>query len=231
MLDADASADPARFLTSAEQQHYSWPFNGLALIGSFFVHCTKKVFAMKKAIWVSLLIFFLLMAGSAWGEIYKYIDKNGQPRWTDDLSQVPKAQRASAQHFEGVKEQPAAANGQAESSPGGKVQNQAVHKSDQSKAPSREALEKEKADLDNQYQQLLQERKELKRLKAKALNPADRSALEKRISAYNQNTNHYEAQLNAFNKKIKTYNQEIMAKQPSTQHSGSPIPPKEQTTP
>jgi hypothetical protein len=186
---------------------------------------------MKKAIWTSLLMIFLLMAGSAWGEIYKYIDKNGQPRWTDDLSQVPKAQRASAQHFKGVKEQSPDEKGQPGTSPGGQPGNQAVDKTDHNAAPSREGLEKEKADLDNQYKQLLQERKELEQLKAKALSPADRLSLKKRISAYNDKTDHYEAQLNEFNKKIQTYNQNIMAKQPSPQHSGSPNPPKEGSTP
>jgi vacuolar-type H+-ATPase subunit I/STV1 len=186
---------------------------------------------MKKAIWTSLLMIFLLMAGSAWGEIYKYIDQNGQPRWTDDLSQVPKAQRASAQHFEGVKKQPPDAKGQPSASPAGKAQNQAVDKAHQAVAPSRDALEKEKADLDSQYQQLLQERKALEQLKAKAQSPADRSALKKRISAYNDKTDHYENQLNAFNKKIQTYNQKIMGKQPSAKGNGSPNPPKEGKTP
>jgi predicted nucleic acid-binding Zn-ribbon protein len=106
-----------------------------------------------------------------------------------------------------------------------------VGKPDQTAAPSREALEKEKADLDTQYQQLLQERKELEQLKAKALSPADRLVLKKRISDYNINTDRYQTQLNTFNKKIQTYNQRIMANQPSPQRSGQPNTPKEETTP
>jgi hypothetical protein len=186
---------------------------------------------MKKAIWISVLFIFLLLAASAWGEIYKYIDKNGQPRWTDDLSQVPKAQRASARHFKGVKEHPPAAKGPAGSSPGSMVKSKVVDKPDRTAAPTREALEKEKADLDNQYQQLLHERKKLEELKAKVVSPADRMDLKKRISAYNHKTDRYEDQLKTFNKKIQTYNKMIMDKQPSPQHSGSKNPPKEGTTP
>jgi chromosome segregation ATPase len=186
---------------------------------------------MKKAIWAFFLITFLLLAGSAWAEIYKYIDKNGQPRWTDDLSQVPKAQRASAQRFNGVNEQPADVKGQPESSPDDKSQNQTTDEPDQNAAPSRKALEKEKADLDTQYQQLLHERKLLEQLKAKATSRADRLALKKRISEYNQKTDQYETQLDAFNQKIQAYNQKIMAKQPSPQNSGQPNTPKEGTAP
>lgn len=170
---------------------------------------------MKKRFWAYLLIISLLLAAPACAEIYRYIDANGQQRWTDDLSQVPKEQRQSAQRIQSIDTRPADVQAKPESPLQSEPGNQGADDQKQSADLSRNALEKEKADLDTQYQQLLQERKQLDQMKTEAKTREDQLALKDRISGYNSKTQQYETQLNAFNKKIQAYNQKIMAKQPS----------------
>jgi predicted nucleic acid-binding Zn-ribbon protein len=75
----------------------------------------------------------------------------------------------------------------------------------------RNALEKEKADLDAQYQQLIEERKQLEQRQAEDLSAAARADLNERISAYNGKMDQYDKQLNAFNEKASAYNQKIIS--------------------
>ena len=174
---------------------------------------------MKKPTLVIFLITLLLFAAPVCAEIFKYLDENGKKRWTDDLSQVPKEQRPSAQRMETVEETTAetitekAGKPQTGSPVGTKAAIPDTDESGETVELSRQALEKEKADLDTRYQQLLEERKQLEQIKPEALSFNDRAKLNIRISAYNGKTEQYDAQLNAFNKKIKAYNQKIMSKQ------------------
>jgi hypothetical protein len=61
---------------------------------------------MKKPILAFFLIVALTAAVPTGAEIFKYVDANGQTRWTDDLNQVPAEQRASVQRFESVENRP-----------------------------------------------------------------------------------------------------------------------------
>lgn len=175
---------------------------------------------MKKLISAFILITALLFAASVYAEIYKYTDENGQKRWTDDLSQVPKEQRAAAQRIVTEEEKPANATtgktqGAKPASPlGAKAAVPDSATANETAELSREALEKEKADLDLLYQQLLEERKQIEKLTPEALNFKTRAELNEKITAFNQKTEQYEAKSTAFKEKINAYNQKIILKQP-----------------
>ena len=175
---------------------------------------------MKKPMSAFILVTALLFAASAYAEIYKYTDENGQKRWTDDLSQVPKEQRAEAQRIETEIKTPAKATtenaqkAQPESSLKAKAAVPDTGAASETAELSRKALEKEKADLDLIYQQLLEERKQIEKLTPEALNFKARADLNYRITAFNQKTEQYEAKSNAFKEKINAYNQKIMSKRP-----------------
>jgi hypothetical protein len=130
------------------------------------------------------------------------------------LSQVPKEQRSSAQRIETSTQSPTDADIEAPLSPS---ETEAADTDDQAPAEnaelSRDALEKEKAELDAIYQELLEERKALEQVKDDALSADDRTQLNDKISAYNDKTEQYETRLNAFNEKINAYNQKITSKQ------------------
>lgn len=178
---------------------------------------------MKKPILAFFLITVLMFSTPVGAEIYKYVDENGQKRWTDDLSQVPKDQRPSAQRLDTVEETPTDTaveqTGDAQmdvpsaSEPGSQDSDQTDETAGEAAGLDRESLEKEKAALDTQYQELLEERKKLEEMNTEALSADARSDLNKRISAYNAKTEQYETQLNAFNEKINAYNQQIMSNQ------------------
>ena len=175
---------------------------------------------MKKPILAFILIIAVLLAAPLDAEIYKYIDENGQKRWTDDLSQVPKQQRAAAQRIETEAEKPDnAITGKAEKAnpeapPETKAAVPDTGTASETAELTREALEKEKANLDLLYQQLLEERKQIEKLTPEALNVKKRAELNHRITAFNQKTEQYEAQSKAFKEKRDAYNQRIMSKRP-----------------
>lgn len=167
---------------------------------------------MKKTILAifSILLALLLTAYSN-AEIYKYIDENGQKRWTDDLSQVPVEQRDSAERMEteATFETPSdqASDDAAPPDPAEKME-EATSDTDE---PNREALEKEKADLDTMYQELLQEREQIEKAKAEAKGAQAKGPLAKRITAYNEKAEKYEQRLKAFNNDVSNYNQRIQS--------------------
>ncbi len=173
---------------------------------------------MKKTKLATFLIFALLMAAPLDAEIYKYIDENGQKRWTDDLSQVPEQQRAAAQRIETDAEKPDDAitgkveKAQSESATGTKTGITDTGTAGENAELSREALEAEKAELDLRYQQLLEEREQIEKLTPEARDAKTRAELNKRINAFNNQTKQYEEQLDIFNQKVNTFNQAIMQK-------------------
>jgi chemotaxis regulatin CheY-phosphate phosphatase CheZ len=171
---------------------------------------------MKKTSLAFYLLITMVLALPACAEIYKYIDENGQKRWTDDLSQVPKAQRPSAQRIESEAETStqAAAMPAAKDRPELPPGTEAVSTDPpvETAEPSRASLEKEKAALDTRYQQLMEERKQLEQIKADEGSSVTRTELNDRISAYNRKTEQYEMQLDKFNQKIQAYNQKILSK-------------------
>ena len=167
---------------------------------------------MKKTIpAIFSILLTLLFAVHCYAEIYKYIDENGQKRWTDDLSQVPVEQRDSAERIqtEQTLENPAdqATDDAAPPEPVEKRE-QATFDTDE---PNREALEKEKADLDAMYQELLQERQRIEKAKSETKGAPAKRALRKRITAYNEKAETYEERLKAFNDNVTRYNQRIQA--------------------
>ena len=168
-----------------------------------------------------ILVTALLFAASVYAEIYKYTDENGQKRWTDDLSQVPKEQRATAQRIESEKEKPVdPTSGKAQGAQSDSPLEPTATLPDSGAASdtaelNREALEKEKADLDLMYQQLLEEREQIQKLTPEALSFKARAELNDRITAFNQETEQYEAKSNAFKERINAYNERIMSKRPS----------------
>lgn len=162
-----------------------------------------------------ILLLSLIPTGASCADIYRYTDQAGNVRWTDDLGQVPEAQRSTAERTEqtasdpvdGETTPPAAGASVETDQPEGDAGDAAAATPDMDKA----ALEAEKAVLDTQYQQLIEERKTLEQMKAESSDTTDRTALNDRIAEYNRKTEAYEQQLNRFNKKVNAYNQQIVS--------------------
>lgn len=170
----------------------------------------------KRVIFCILLLTVLFTAGSISAEIYKYIDKNGQKRWTDDINQIPPSQRDSVETMDSVQSAPESNTGQVETNvPPADSSAESAPLDAATGTLDREALEKEKAALDALYQALLTEQKALEQMKTETLDAATQADLNKRINAFNNKTEQYKTQLDQFNKKIEVFNQQIMSNQPS----------------
>lgn len=167
---------------------------------------------MKKTILaIFSILLALLFAAYSNAEIYKYIDENGQKRWTDDLSQVPVEQRDSAERMEteATVETPSDRTpDDADPPEPAEKMEEATSDTDES---NRETLENEKAALDTMYQELLQERQQIEKAKAEAKGAKAKEPLRKRITAYNEKAEKYEKRLKAFNDNVTKYNQRIQS--------------------
>jgi len=167
---------------------------------------------MKKTIIaIFSMLLPLLFAVYCNAEIYKYIDENGQKRWTDDLSQVPVEQRDSAERIvtEETFETPSEAAVEDAAPPkSAETMEEAASDTDE---PNRETLEKEKTTLDAMYKELIQERQQIEKAKAEAKGAQAQGALRKRITDYNEKSQNYEDRLKAFNNNVNAYNQRIQS--------------------
>lgn len=164
---------------------------------------------MKIPIGSCLVILFSLMLNpSLSAQIYKYVDDSGQKRWTDDLSQVPIGQRESAQRIEDAGDMfPDASNDQMQGEPAASLA--ADHPDDRVEL-TRESLMKEKSDLENQYQLLIEERNQLEQMKSQKGDAAHLTELKKRITDYNTKTKQYETRISAYKERIDAYKKKIM---------------------
>ena len=170
---------------------------------------------MKKTIWAVVLVGIVTFATPALAEIYKYIDENGQKRWTDDLSQVPKEQRPAI--LRKTTEEAEATSGDTQFQPATPDPSGSVSES-KSAIPaathtgladdmSRDALLAEKADLDSQYNLLMQERKQLEQRLRQDLSAEARAQVNQQVAEFNVKTEQFDNRLNRFYNKVDQYNQ------------------------
>ena len=171
---------------------------------------------MKKIILAIFSILLpLLFAAYSNADIYKYIDENGQKRWTDDLSQVPVEQRNSAERMETGEMLETPSNAKADDDAPPEPADKIEAESSDTDETNREALESEKTALDTMYKELVQEREQIEKDKAEAGDARAKGDLRKKITAYNEKADTYEKRLKAFNDNVNKYNQRI---QPNTEN-------------
>lgn len=177
---------------------------------------------MKNSIFVLVILFFslsLTMTGLIDAEMYKYVDENGQTRWTDDLGQVPKAYREEAQMVETINTEPESLDAAQANEEGNlSSDSQPAEANEEADSASTatldpETLEKEKADLDALYRELQGEKKNIEQLQSEATGIDAKKELNNRIDALNEKTQQYTSKLNQFNERVKAYNQRIEEQQ------------------
>jgi len=147
---------------------------------------------MKKTT-LTIVALFLVLAVPVAAQFYRYIDKEGNLRFTDDLNKVPAGKRTSASEYHGSelvstpptkktvieKEQPPTAI--IESTP------EAVPLEDR-----RAQIEKLKAHLDAEYQALTQQKTILAKNRELNRTIEDIAASNKLVDAFNQRAEKYE---------------------------------------
>jgi hypothetical protein len=132
----------------------------------------------------------------SWAQFYQYQDANGVTIYTDDLSKVPRDQRADVRIYESVDSGPAVQIDQTQSvkddTPAGSVG-----------SSGDDEVEKTRIWFVHMEAKLNQERDELIRLKQAVRTPADQKNYNEKVRALNRKIQAYKQKLARFNQSLK----------------------------
>ena len=166
-----------------------------------------------------LLMVLCLSAPPVLAEFYKYRDKNGVLRFTDDLSVVPPNQRPKVDTYKGVGAQdpgaaPAGSTGETEKTPGvagSGADSQAGEK--ETAAQDVSDIQATRARLEEMRKKLEQERTELARMKqalqeerAQVETEQDARAYDENVQKLNERIADYEQRRSAFTQQAEALN-------------------------
>jgi hypothetical protein len=157
------------------------------------------------------------------GEFYKYIDGNGNVRFTDNLANVPPEQRTQVEEYgeavpprPSLKEKDEAKGTEPESAEGtanaGPEAGSAV---DEGKTEGvRDDLKEEEERLQEEYDALMEEREKLDKAASTRLTPAAQRGLVDRIKDFNARIQDYEKRREAHNKAVEAYQTDTIVSEP-----------------
>jgi hypothetical protein len=184
---------------------------------------------MKKLTW-TIVIIFLVFAVPVTAQFYRYIDKNGSLRFTDDLNQIPAEQRANIikyHEFETVpksaskealteKEPPPATS--AESSVSQMLGAVATAADGTvSLEELRTRVEKMKVQLEAEYLRLAKEKDALAKDKASINTREELIGYNKSVDAFNQRAENYDKMSSQLTKLVEEYNAYVLEEKPKNQ--------------
>ena len=169
-----------------------------------------------KALKIFVLLSFLLFAVSASAEFYKYLDENGNVRFTDDINQVPEEQRAKISSYveseseEPTPEQVVTQDSQPEQE---QQENAAELIEDDTGKEGFEAAKKRiealKQKLDEEYKALVEEGKQLAKERKTAVTNEQKLKFNQKVDDYNKRGESYQANLKEFEAQIEAYNARV----------------------
>jgi hypothetical protein len=163
-----------------------------------------------------IIITFLIFSASASAEFYKYVDEDGNVRFTDDINQVPEAQRAKIRSYiesespEPV-EQEVARKNEAEQTSEDQQTDFSDLSDDESESieDAKKRIDALKSEIDREYETLMKEKEQLAKDKEKAKTKNQIiefnkkvDSLNKRVAAYEEKGQDYKALVDAYNKRI-----------------------------
>jgi hypothetical protein len=160
---------------------------------------------------IILIITVLMFSASASAEFYKYVDEDGNVRFTDDINQVPEAQRAKIRSYvESQSKEVAEQENQEQSE---QLSNFPDLSEDNAEEGSLEELknriDKIKEELDQEYAALMKEKDQLAEERKKIKDNAQIISYNKKIESYNQRSEKFmqkqkqrDALINDFNARI-----------------------------
>lgn len=164
-------------------------------------------------LWMAVLTAMLIIPGVCTAEFYKYVDKDGVVRFTDDISQVPEDQRKGVDTFKSVEPPPILEEqGDATATD---AANKPAKKTGQLDARQQQ-LQVQIQQLDSEYQGLMEEKAALEQeLATVRTKPKMRvynekvSALNEKLSEYSNRRSELENETQAYNEKAKAANEQL----------------------
>ena len=174
---------------------------------------------------IFIIISFLLFSASAGAEFYKYVDEDGNSRFTDDINEVPEAQRANIRSYEesvseDIPEQDVSQENQTDQAASGQETNfpDLSDNEQESLDDNRKRIEQLKTEIDQEYEALLKEKEQLAKEKEQAKTKAQITeynkkveSMNKRVAAYEEKGNTYKAEVDAYNQRLTGQNTENQA--------------------
>ena len=145
---------------------------------------------------ITMLLVLMILPALVSAEIYKYRDQNGVLRFTDNLAEVPVAQRENIEQYQEIK----TTADTAEQAPANTSEKEAV----QDARAAEKELTDEKGALDNEYSQLMEMRNSIEAA-SQPNTPEEIAAHKKKIQDYNIQLNIYEVKLKGFREKLEVY--------------------------
>jgi len=166
---------------------------------------------------MSWTIFAMVMLIPAMGaaDFYKYKDSKGVVRFTDNILEVPEDQRDQAAKYKSIKTAPvpqkAAKTGSAGKEPGkmeGASEPVRPGQEDTYRA-EKERLDALKAELTQEYSDLIKLRGELEEAREMAVDAKAKRAVENRIIELNARIRDFDEKSKAFEKELNAYNTRV----------------------
>jgi Domain of unknown function (DUF4124) len=184
---------------------------------------------MKKLTW-TIVIIFLFLAGPVTAQFYRYIDKNGDLRFTDDLSKVPVEQRANIRKYNEPETEPASSSKEAvraiEKSLSTSTEPSANHPQSAAAAAANETvsleelrarIEKMKGQLEAEYLRLAKEKDALVKSRASIKAREGLDGYNKSVDAFNQRAENYDKMSSQLTKLVEEYNAYVLEEKPKNQ--------------
>ena len=162
--------------------------------------------------WI-ILISIVLFSMSASAEYYRYVDKDGNVHYTDDLTSVPENQRTDINEYTGFQDgsNDQAKDEQKEETPEPLLEKERVkNRPDMDKfSETKKQLDQKKEMLDEEYKALMEEREDIEKNKNKYRSKSQTKKYNKAILEFNGKIEDYEKRKNLFNKEVEEYNEMV----------------------
>ncbi len=160
---------------------------------------------------ISLSLLLFSMSASA--EYYRYIDKDGNVHYTDDLTNVPENQRTDIHEYTGFQDD--SYDDQKDEQKDEKSQ-PLIEKEQVKNKPDindfseiKKRLDQEKEKLDEEYRALMEEKKEIAKGKNKYRSKSRAKKYNKVILEFNEKIEDYERRKKLFNEEVEKYNKQV----------------------
>jgi len=160
---------------------------------------------------ISLSLLLFSMSASA--EYYRYIDKDGNVHFTDDLTNVPENQRTDIHEYTGFQGD---AYDQQKDDQKAEKPKPLIEKEQVKNKPGindfseiKKRLDQEKEKLDEEYRALMEEKKEIAKGKNKYRSKSRAKKYNKVILEFNEKIEDYERRKKVFNAEVEEYNSRV----------------------